>query len=165
MDICPLCGRKVVRTSKNVLLVDGNLCHKKCPKSKVDRTLSEQDKEDYKKLTDLIVKYRNECPKGFYQENPNVRLNFKALTPRIKKLKEQGYSYSDMIYALNECIDTQGGFWGFGSVENRIQDIIERKKQREEKENKLAFELEHKETFHGNKQVDLSKMLEEDDKW
>lgn len=155
MDICPLCGHKVVRTSKNVTIVDGFIVHKKCPKGK--GSLSDQDKADYKELMATIKKLCIERPQGVYKEG--LELNMRVVACKIKELINKGYTYKDIIYAQNVIVEKQDGFWGFGAVVNNIDSIIAKRDKKEER--KTTLKKHTSEQIH----VDLSKMLESEDEW
>lgn len=123
MKICPLCGHRIVlRNGKycNSTIVDGQLVHKKCPTER-KKVLSESETHDFKRLTALIDNYLKQCPRGYIAEHG---INWGKTTQLIKKLKNQGYSYSDQMYVLNKVVLQQHGFWGYGAVENNIAVMI-----------------------------------------
>lgn len=158
-DICAICGRKVVRTSSNCILKDGCFIHKKCPKPKV---LNTSDKEDYNSLRDKLSHYATTCPRGYLE---GKTMNFARAMQVVKKIHDDGYSYTEIEYALDKVVEEQNGFWGIKAVENRIDVIIARKHVQDKKKEKLKEqmnEVEYKDTY---KEVDLSKLCERDNEW
>lgn len=131
---CPLCHRMMIvrENSKNVMFVDGVACHKKCPKPPVP----EEEKIARRELIDRITFHivhnnRNEkaMVMGFNWQNINMKVN---------ELHKAGYSYGDIQYALDEVVNMQNGFWGFGAVVNNIAVIMQRKKAVEEAKAKIT---------------------------
>lgn len=147
---CPVCGNNMVvrEDSKNVMVVDGVIMHRKCPKPK----MSKEDSHDYNLLREKIKFYINTKP------NPKMTkfgYNWTNIAVKIKQLKEQGYSYSDMLYSLDETVKMQGCFFGFGAVVNNIEPIMYRKKQYESIDEVKKVEVG---------KIDL-KILEDDMDW
>jgi hypothetical protein len=124
--ICPICGNKMVvrDNSKNIRIIDGVVAHKKCPKPK----MTEQESYEYKLLTDRIKYYIVSKPSD---KGRKTGYNWANITNKIKQLKQQGYTYMDMLYTLEEVIKIQGCFWGFGAVVNNIDSIMYRKREAE----------------------------------
>ena len=118
MEYCSVCGKRVSVGKNNCIQNDnGSYRHKKCPKTKEPTG----DHSAYKKLKERIQYHFNENAKGALLQ---YGLNWYGITPKIKKLKEVGYSYEDQIYALDEVVKANDGFWGYGSVEKHISRII-----------------------------------------
>lgn len=152
MAICPLCGRRVMPSGNNCIIVDGTLVHKKCPtatKKKSDPSKNE--------LIKAIYDYYAECPRGYIVENGFNK--YKLLT-QIKQLYEQGYSYEDQHYALDKVVEMQNGFWGYGAVVNKIDCILAKKHKIDEVKKSVANHTVTQQPF------DLSKLiLDEEDEW
>ena len=138
MAICPICGRgiRVMDNNKNAILMDGQYCHKRCP---VPKTPPEEQ-QALKSLKDritfhIVYNNRNETAmvKGF---------NWANINNKIKQLREEGFTYADMEYALDEVVKQQEGFWGFGSVVNNIRPIMERKRKQEQLATKTVETVE-----------------------
>ena len=122
---CPLCGRRVVAGRGNSTIVDGKLCHKVCPTTKSQKPkLSKEESADRKLLLDTVAEYLVTCPRGYVKESG---LNFTKVSVQVGKLKNDGYSYKDQLYALHEVVKMQNGFWGYTSVVNNIYGIMKKK--------------------------------------
>lgn len=147
---CAMCGNNmnIREGSKNVMFIDDKPCHKKCPKPK----MSEQDAHDYNLLREKIKFYINTKPNP---KNVKMGYNWTNIAMKIKQLKDKGYSYDDMLYALNETVKLQGCFFGFGAVVNNIEPIMYRKQVYETIEEPVVAET---------RKVDL-KVLEDDLDW
>lgn len=156
-DICPICGGKILRASGNNWVVnDGVLYHKKCPKAK--KKLSQQESKDRKLLIDTIADYLVKCPKGYIAESGT--LNFMKVSNQIKKLVEDGYNYTDQLYALHEVVKLKNGFWGYTSVVNNIETVMAKKRHMDKIRESMTRPREQDVKF------DLAKMLKEsDDEW
>jgi len=130
---CEICGRRILTESNNWTEKNGKYYHKKCPAKK--DVLSDDEKLEYRALTDRIKYHFDNNASEFIIDKG---VNYKYLTPKIKKLKEEGYSYNDQIYALDKIVEIQGGFSGFGSVVNNISRLISERDRAE----KLLKEVE-----------------------
>lgn len=155
MDVCPICGKKIVRTGKNWVLNDGVLVHKKCPKESKPK-LSKEESQDLLSLKDRVSYWLQMKPKGYVVE---TGLNFMKVNMQIKKLKDQGYSYKDQLYALDVVVEQQGGFYGYTAVVNNIGGIMAKKHERERV---LEKSKASKQTTIG---FDLGKLLSGEDDW
>lgn len=126
---CIKCGKNVNLEKKNCReTMHGEYAHVKCP-GVVEAVLDDDERKQYRALTDRI-KYHHENNAAGYVLTQGV--NYKNLTPKIKQLKDDGYSYEDQIYALDKTVELQNGFIGYGSVVNNIVRIIaERGKQKD----------------------------------
>lgn len=122
---CAICGRNVETSANNYVFANGLHQHKKCPKS---AKLSEEDKKDYKELTDAIkwVAVKDDKP-----------LNWKLITSQIKRYKEMGYSYKDQLYTLKYVVERDGVFWGYGRIEKFFEHALNYRKKEEEMKKKL----------------------------
>lgn len=121
--ICSKCG-KTIRISTNSYIVegDGKYTHKKC----IEKVTGE-DKEKLRRLKDKIQWYID-------TENRNTNVssyNWINIMKKIKELRLSGYTYDEIEYALDVCVDKMSGFYGFGAVVNRIYPIIRKKRQME----------------------------------
>lgn len=121
--ICSVCGKKIIPSKGNFVLVGGQPIHKKCPKDSKSK-LSKEESTDRKVLLEKVSEYLVSCPKGYVAESG---LNFTKLSVQIGKLKKDGYSYKDQLYALNEVVKMQNGFWGYTAVVNNIYGIMKKK--------------------------------------
>lgn len=155
MDICPLCGKKVVRTGKNWVVNDCVLIHKKCPKNKKPK-LSKEESQELLSLKNRVSYWLETKPKGYVVD---TGLNFIKVSLQISQLKEQGYSYKEQLYALDEVVKQQGGFYGYTSVVNNIHGIIAKKR---EHDRLLEQSKKSKQETIG---FDLGKLLNEGDDW
>ena len=153
MDICPICNKGIRRVGSNWLVKDNVLVHKKCPKTK----LTKEESQDLQKLKDKISYWLATRPKGYVVD---TGLNFTKVSMQIKKLKDQGYSYKDQLYALDMVVKQQDGFYGYTAVVNNIVGIIAKK---QEHDKVLQQAKTSKETKIG---FDLGKLLDgSDDEW
>lgn len=151
---CELCGKRIVPTGKNFVIVNDKPCHKKCPKPK--QRLSKEESEAYKKLTDNITYYLKYKPKGYVAD---TGLNFKKVINQIKQLKDRGYSYEDQIYVLDKVVEKQDGFYGYTSVVNNI-DMIMADKRVTEQQQKRMVEIKTEEVA-----FDLGKLIDSEEDW
>lgn len=154
-DVCPICGKKVVRTGSNWVVNDGVLIHKKCPKKTIK--LSAEESRDRKKLLDEITNMLAFKAKGYVVE---TGLNWMKVNMQIKQLKDKGHSYADQLYALEQVVILQNGFYGYTAVVNNIDSIMLKKHERD----RVAQEslAKPKQTI----EFDLSKFINEgDDDW
>lgn len=150
--ICPLCGKRVVPSGKNAVIVDGQVCHRKCPNSKPVKT------DPWKKalIEEVYNKFNNNA-KGYIA---TTGFNHYKLLGQIKKLHELGYSYQDQLYALRKVVESQDGFYGYTSVVNQISRIIAHKRKREEVLESTKKKQQQEVSF------DLGKLMKEsDDEW
>lgn len=152
--ICTLCGKKVMPTGKNFIMVDGKPYHKKCPTPK--QRLSKEESEMYKKLINGIAYYLKFKPKGYVVD---TGLNFKKVINQIKQLKDRGYSYEDQIYTLDKVVEMHDGFYGYTSVVNNI-DMIMAKKRVAEQQQKRMVQVEKEEVI-----FDLGKLIDSGEDW
>lgn len=155
MDICPICGKKIVRTGKNWIVNGDALIHKKCPKDSKPK-LSKEESQDLSSLKDRISYWLQVKPKGYVVE---TGLNFMKVSMQIKKLKDQGYSYKEQLYTLDAIVEQQGGFYGYTAVVNNISGIIAKKR---EHDRILEQSKASKQTTIS---FDLGKLLSEGDDW
>lgn len=139
---CVLCGSNVNTTTKNYVFANEIHQHLKCPKSPV---LDEQEKKDFKELTDAVdwaIKHKKH-PRADWDSE---RISWQAITRKIKKLKSEGYSYSDQLYALKHIVEEDGGFWGYGRIESQIQFAIRhREKMAEHETRRVEYEAKKSE--------------------
>lgn len=154
--ICPLCGRKVEPNKGNATIINSYVCHKKCPTD--SNKLSEYEKEKYDLLKKKISYYASTCPRGHISEKP---MNFKYAMIIVSKMKERGFTYDDIIYALDKVVELQNGFWGMGAVDNRIEVVIDKRNKLQEKQKRAEQTNESKEKVY-----DLSDMIKDkEDEW
>lgn len=153
---CALCGRTVKPNCKNAVIIDGKVCHKVCP-TKNTRKLSDKENEEYHQLLDAIHWQLRNNPKGYIVTSG---MNFKKVTNQIKKLKDNGYSYKDQLYALKKTVERQNGFYGYTSVVNSIDVIIGQLRKRESVLKDIKSSHQEEIVF------DASKIMESgDDEW
>lgn len=163
MDICAICGRKIVRTGSNWLIKDGMVIHKKCPINK--NTLSDEDKKARRELLDKISYYIETKPSDWIAE---TGLNFQKIAKQIKQLKYDGYTYQEQLWALNRIVDKDGVFYGYTRVVNNIAGVIAKKRENDLK--KTTFREQNTSTNEEKspkteQAFDLSTMLEESEDW
>ena len=153
MAICPLCGKKVDVSKSNATILDGKVIHKKCPKDK----MSQQDSAEYKSLKDKITYHCSRNARGYIAENG---MNFMRALQVVKQLHEK-YSYREIEYALDKTVVQLGGFWGINQVANRIDVIIAKKRDMEEKM------LLYKDKVKPQEAVDLRNLVQDGwvDEW
>ena len=156
---CEICGREIKMTGNNWVENNGKLYHKKCPV--YTNKLNEDDKKSYNLLKEKISYYAATCPRGYISEKP---MNFKYAMSIVSKMKDRGFSYDDIIYALDKVVELQEGFWGMGAVDNRIEVIISKRNDKLKKQEQI------KKIANNDKAAqqiyDLSDMIKEDnDKW
>lgn len=157
--ICPKCKRKMVigKKTKNYILIDSHYEHKKCPNPPTERELNE--KEDLKALRDRISYHISVNPC-----EPERSFSFTYITKMIKELKDDGYSYKDQLYALDETVKMYNNkFWGYGAVKNNIYGIIAKR----EKVEKVRKEFEEQQKQKENKQEReiSSRIIDDDMEW
>lgn len=153
MAVCHLCGRRIVTTGSNYIIVDGELVHKKCPISK-PKPKADPSKNE---LIKAVYDYYATCARGYIVENG---FNRYKLLNQIKQLYEQGYSYEDQHYALDKVVKMQDGFWGYTAVVNKIDCIIAKKREKDKVKESIA---KHKVT---QQPLDLSSLvIDEDEEW
>lgn len=157
---CAICGKNIVQRGSNWKIIEdseGNkaFVHKKCPSTKP--ALSKEEKESYAKLKDKITTYATTCPMGTIKERP---MNFKYAMQIVGQMKNRGFSYDEISYALDKVVDLQGGFWGMGAVNNKIEIIIGQKRHRDMVAKQVKDKPKEEVTF------DLSKLMSGgDDEW
>ena len=125
---CVICGKTVKPSGSNFMLKDDKPMHKRCPKPRVK--LSEQESEQLEDLKQAILRYANNKPKGYMVGRT---LNWARTMVIVNVMHEKGYSYLEIKYALDKVVDEMDGFWGIGAVNNRIDAIIAKKRDIEEK--------------------------------
>jgi cysteinyl-tRNA synthetase len=152
--LCTVCGKKVVPTGKNFVLVDGKPMHKKCPTPK--QKLSKEESDSYKKLMDGIAYYLKYKPKGYVKD---TGLNFKKVINQIKQLKDRGYSYEDQLYTLDKVVEKHDGFYGYTSVVNNIDMIMASKRVTEQQKQRMVQVEQEEVTF------DLGKLIYSEEDW
>ena len=154
MDKCIICGKGIKRTGSNWIVTPNGIAHKKCPKDK----MSQQDSAEYKSLKDRIAYHCTKNPKGYIAENG---MNFMRALQVVKQLHDRGYSYNEIEYALDKTVEQLGGFWGINQVTNRIDVIIAKKRDIEQKTLLYKDKVEVQET------VDLTYLFHEGwvDEW
>lgn len=154
---CALCGKTVRPKQNNFILLEGNKpAHKVCPTKKT-RKLSDKENEEYHQLLNAIHWQLKNNPKGYIVTSG---LNFKKVTNQIKKLKDNGYSYKDQLYALKKTVERQNGFYGYTSVVNSIDVIIGQLRKRESVLKDIKSSHQEEIVF------DASKIMESgDDEW
>lgn len=155
MDICPICGKKIIRSGSNWVLNGDTLVHKKCPKDTKPK-LTKEESQDLLSLKNRISYWLETKPKGYVAE---TGLNFMRVGKQIKSLKDQGYSYKDQLYALDEIVKKQGGFYGYTAVVNSISGTMAKKNERDRA---LEKSKASKQTAIG---FDLGKLLSGEDDW
>ena len=148
-------------TKSNWVSVGDGFIHKKCPKKK--NRMSDEDLVEYNSLKDKIKYYAVQCPRGVIAERT---MNFQYAMSMVKQMFDDGYTYSDIEYALNVVVKEQDGFWGIGAVKNRIDVII----QKRDNNAKIVKKLAQKEVKKEEVSFDLIKLLGddgngEDDEW
>lgn len=151
---CALCGKTIVSTASNYIIKDGVAVHKTCPQSKPK--LSVQEKQDLLTLKNRISYWLEIKPKGYVA---TTGLNFTKLSVQIGKLKQQGYSYQDQLYALDKIVEKQDGFYGYTAVVNNIAGIIAKKREYDKAIKKS------KDIKQSTIKFDLNKLLAEEDEW
>lgn len=151
---CALCGRNIVSTGSNYVIKDGTTIHKKCPTDKVK--LSTEEKQDLLSLKNRISYWLEIKPRGYVAQ---TGLNFMKVNVQIKKLKDDGYTYKEQLYALDKIVEKQDGFYGYTAVVNSIAGVIAKKREFDK-----AL-IKSKETKQTNINFDLSKLLTEEDDW
>lgn len=143
MAICPLCGKIVKPTQKNATIIDGVICHKKCPEAR-----KKPVDPNKKLLIDEIYHQFETNAKGYIL---NTGFNHYKLLNQIKVLCERGYSYQDQLYALKKVVESQDGFYGYTSVVNQISRIIVQKRKRDELLSNIQKTKQEKVVFDANK--------------
>lgn len=153
MDKCIICGKGIKRTGSNWIVTPNGITHKKCPKDK----MSQQDSAEYKSLKDKITYHCSRNARGYIAENG---MNFMRALQVVKQLHEK-YSYREIEYALDKTVVQLGGFWGINQVANRIDVIIAKKRDMEEKM------LLYKDKVKPQEAVDLRKLVQDGwvDEW
>ena len=114
---------------------------------------------DYKRLKDRIAYHCNTNARGYIAENG---MNFMRALQVVKQLHESGYSYNEIEYTLDKTVEQLGGFWGIKQVTNRI-DVIVAKKRDIEQKSQLYKDKSTKEEV-----VDLRNLINNDwseDEW
>ena len=125
---CVLCGRVVQPKGNNFILVDNKPMHKKCPKPK--EKLTEQELNELNILKQELFRYANNCPKGYMVGRT---MNWTRVMGVIGNMHKRGYSYGEINYALDKVVEEMDGFWGIGAVDKRIDVIIAKKRDVEQK--------------------------------
>ena len=155
--ICPICKKemRITEKSKNVMIVDDQYVHKKCPST----GLTKEEKEQRRKLVDRISYHiiNNPC-------EPNKQFNWMRINVLIKRLKDMGYSYEEQLYTLDKVVAKQNNkFWGYGAVENNIAGIVFNKRKTDAlaKEMKSKLKKENKQ----KERMSKSKILDDDIDW
>lgn len=147
---CIKCGKNVNLEKKNCReTMHGEYAHVKCPGDNKP-VLNDNDKEQYRKLTDRIDYHMKNNSNEFLKKNGT---NWRIMTSKIAKLKDDGYSYEDQIYALDETVKRQGGFGGYGHVVNTIVMIIGER----DKYNKITSEIKIEKADEVKFKFDLGK--------
>lgn len=162
---CPLCGHYIVKrngvyaNAKLIKAEDGKyiMVHKKCPKDK-DK-MSKSDKIALSNLMNQILYYRTTCPKGYIAEG---KFSGKGALYSVKQLYEDGYSFEDQLYALDEIVKSQKGFWGVGALKNNIKETLFKRDLEQKRKNKKQ-ELEKKLEQTKEQKTDLSYFVQDDD--
>lgn len=126
MDKCIICGKGIRRSGSNWIVTPNGITHKKCPKDK----LTKEESVDYKRLKDRIAYHCNTNARGYIAENG---MNFMRALQVVKQLHESGYSYNEIEYTLDKTVEQLGGFWGIKQVTNRIDVIVAKKRDMEQK--------------------------------
>lgn len=122
---CVVCGKDIrLKMSNWRINKDGQYEHIHCPSKKI----KEQEKEGYKKLTKKIKRYIIEQPRGYLKDNGG--LNWMHVEKTIKKLRDDGYSYTDQLYALDKIVEQDNGFFGYGQVETKIGITIDKRNKK-----------------------------------
>lgn len=158
-QICPKCKRKIVisQRSQNYILVGGYYEHKKCPNPPTESELSE--KEDLKALRKRISYHISVNP-----SEAGRKFSFTYISKMIKELKDDGYSYKDQLYALDETVKMYDNkFWGYGAVKNNIYGIMA-KKEKAEKLRK-EFEAQQKQKEIEQERGVSSRIIDDDMEW
>lgn len=157
-DKCTLCGRRILRTGSNWLIKDGVMIHKKCPAS--SKVVNDLEKKDYNSLRDKLAHYASTCPRGYLE---GTTMNFPRAMTSIKEMHDNGYSYSEIEYALDSVVEEQNGFWGIKAVVNRIDVIVAKKRERDAKLAEMPKALYSEDCDYMN--VDLSHLNSIDNDW
>ena len=134
---CPICGKRIVKRNGEYANAktnkDGIWVHKKCPQPK--KITDPAEKEAYRLLRENIVNYVAFHAQGFIAERG---INWMNVNVMIKKLKDDGFSYEDQSFALDEVVKMQKGFWGYGAVKNNIEAIILKRDKKAEVQEKVV---------------------------
>lgn len=138
---CTICDKGVNTTGNNYVYANSIHQHKKCPKSPVQ---NDQEKKDNLALRDAI-KLAIETKKHPRAEWDSATISWQAITQKIKKLKGEGYSDIDQLYALEYSIEKDGGFLGYGRIQTLIKAALQKREQLAEDEKRTAeYELRKK---------------------
>lgn len=125
---CEVCGQGARTTAKNYVFINGIHQHKKCP-AKADNKLTSEEIKDKKDLTDAID--------WTIRKQGKAKLSpaqWSMVTSQIKKLKEQGYTYQDQLYAFKWYFDESKGneYKGYGIVSYIIEEALQEKNEKAE---------------------------------
>lgn len=134
---CPLCGHYIIQRNgqytngKLIKAEDGQyvMVHKKCPNIKPQ--MPKDEKIALSNLLNQVVIYKTTCPKGYVAQG---KFNGKNVQSTVKRLYDMGYSFEDQLYALDEIVKEQGGFWGIGALENNIREVLYKRDLAEERQ-------------------------------
>lgn len=155
--ICPLCGKRIRTDKTNMIIVDGQVVHKKCPTGKPEPKLSTEEYKEWQELLDAIARELALHAKGYVV---NSGLSWEKVGRQIKALKEKGYTYKDQFFALGETVKKQDGFYGYTAVVNNIDAIMIKKKEQERIKQEIKAKKQSDIAF------DLSKIMKgSDDEW
>ena len=161
MAICPLCGKRVVQNKGNATILNGQVVHKNCNKNtNIKPKLSSDEKQDRQKLLDEISKQLVMNPRGYVAE---TGLNFTKVSVQIGELKKRGYSYKDQLYALNEIVKKQEGFWGYTAVVNNIAGVIAKRDEQLRIREQVKKQTEQKDAY--SSMTDLHLLMDESEDW
>ena len=134
MTMCAKCGRRVIVSASNCdKNMDGEYVHVKCPsEKKPNKDLMDQSL--YRQLMDRVKYHQINNASGYVLTSG---VNYKAVANKVKALKNEGYSYEDQLYALDEVVELQNGFCGYGAVVNNIIRIIANRDKKQEQIGKI----------------------------
>lgn len=125
---CNICGGNMIaKEGKNSVYKNDILQHRICPQKKIGA----ENTELYKKIKDSIVEALIQYGSP---EAKSRGLNWMFINSQINGLISRGFSYDDILYSFEMCIQRDKVFWGFGRVNKFIeQDKIQKQKYDEVK--------------------------------
>lgn len=160
-----MCERVIKNSGSNwTRNANGDIVHKKCPSDK-EGAIAVNEKQAYTRLRDRLLFHAVNNPRGFIAEKP---MNFSRAMQVVKQMHDREYSYDDILYALEETVKQQEGFWGIKAVDNKIDMLIAQRKSNQQKIEKLTMEAEKAEMVKGSevdKVVNLSHLINDDYDW
>lgn len=121
---CAACGTGINTEKLNFVFTNDTFTHKNCPAKKPSVAVEELD--DYNELRDAI-----EWAFVNKRLSDKYGLSWTIVGNQIKKLRKEGYSYKDQLYAFKYIVEQDGGYWGYGRVGKFISRAMEHKKREE----------------------------------